>query len=145
MLSSVSRSSIPRPLPRPVGLPILVVSGLGFPLCQVAIAKLGQRGALLVEGITSALLVRDAYLVASGAPSRLRPIPGALPYVELAVAACASVLGLRAFTDRGLTEATSRSPSAGEVLRRAALGTLFGVHTGRFAVYLGLGRDRTSD
>ena len=79
----------PRPMPRAVGLPLLVLSGLGFPLSQLAIGKLGRHGALLVEGITTALLIKDTYLVASGAPARLEPVPRALLYAELGVAACA--------------------------------------------------------
>jgi hypothetical protein len=126
---------------RPLGLTVIVLSSLGFPLSQLAIGKLGRRGAVLVEGVTTALLVRDAYLVAAGNPARLEPLPTALLYAELAVAACGSALGLRALTDHGLREATSPTPGAGEVLRRAALGTLFGLHTWRYAIYLGLHRD----
>ena len=88
-------------MPRAVGLPLLVLSGMGFPLSQLAIGKLGRHGALLVEGITTALLIRDTYLVASGAPARLEPVSRALLYAELGVAACASALGLRALSDRG--------------------------------------------
>jgi hypothetical protein len=127
-------------MPRAVGLPLLVLSGLGFPLSQLAIGKLGRHGALLVEGITTALLIRDTYLVANGAPARLEPVPRALLYAELGVAACASALGLCALSDRGLSEATRRTPDAGEILRRAVLGTLFGLHTWRFTIYLGLAR-----
>jgi len=125
-------------MPRAIGLPLLALSGLGFPLSQFAIARLGRQGALLVAGITTALLARDAYVAASGTPARLAPVPKALLYAELAVAACASALGLRALRDQGISEATSRTPGAGEMLRRAALGTLFGLHTWRFAIYLGL-------
>ena len=127
-------------MPRAIGLPLLVLSGLGFPLSQVAMARLGRPGALLVAGITTALLARDAYLVASGTPARLALVPKALLYVELAAATCASALGLRALRDHGMREATSRTPGSEEVLRRAALGTLFGLQTWRFAIYLGLAR-----
>ena len=112
---AVSRSRNPRPMPRAVGLPLLVLSGLGFPLSQLAIGKLGRHGALLVEGITTALLIKDTYLVANGAPARLEPVPRALLYAELGVAACASALGLRALSDRGMAEATRRTPDAGEI------------------------------
>ena len=125
---------------RALGLPLFALSGLGFPLSQLAIASLGRRGALLVEAVTSALLARDAYLLASGTPARLAPVPKALLYAELAVAAWASALGLRALRSSGASEAASRTPGAGEVLRRIALGTLFGLHTWRLAIYLGLAR-----
>jgi hypothetical protein len=127
-------------MPRALGRLLLVISGLGFPLSQIVIRRSGRRGAFLVEGVTTALLIRDAYLVASGTPARLAPGPRALLYAELAVAACASAVGLRALTDQGISEITSRTPDEVELLRRAVLGTLFGLHTWRFAIYLGLDR-----
>jgi hypothetical protein len=135
----VSRSN-PRSLPRALGLPLLALSGLGFPLSQFAVGEFGRRGALVVVSVTTALLLRDAYLVASGVPARLEPVPKALLHAELAVATIGSLLGLRALTDRGIAEATGRTSDAGEILRRAALGTLFGLHTWRFAIFLRLDR-----
>lgn len=121
---------------RPAGLLILILSGLGLPLSQLAIRIFGRGGAVLVEGVSSALLVRDAFLVASGAPARLRPAAAVMLFVELGAALIATLLGLRTLTRGGSMEATKRNPGPAEELRRTALGTLFGVHTGRFAIYL---------
>jgi len=125
---------------RRASLPVLVLSGLGFPLSQVAISRQGRRGAVLVEGISTALLARDAYLVSSGTLGRLRPVPAVLLSLEFGAALCASVLGLRTLTSQGIDEATRRRPGKVEFLRRAALGTLFGLHSSRFAIYLGADR-----
>lgn len=134
----VDRSAVSTSRTRPAGLPFLVISGLGFPLSQMAIRRLGRSGAAVVVGVTTALLFRDAYLVSSGAPRGLRPVPAALLYLELGTALMASVLGLLALTSRGLAETTVQAPGVLEVARRVALGTLFGLHTWRFAIYVGM-------
>jgi hypothetical protein len=73
-----------------LGPAILVLSGAGFPLTQVAIARFGRRGALLVQAVVVGLLMRDIVLIASGAPSRLRPGPAVLLWAEAAAAAAAA-------------------------------------------------------
>jgi hypothetical protein len=130
----------PRLSPR--GLLLLVVSGLGFPLSQVAIAVLGRRGAALVETVVAAFLVRDARLLSDGT-ARRPPMPGALLCLELAAACLAGILGLRSLTSHGLRDATARRPGAVELVRRVALGALFGLHTWRLAI--SLGTERVSD
>ncbi len=137
---SVSRSLQPRPLSRVIGPPLLVLSGLGFPMSQLAIRRLGRSGAIIVEGVTTALAARDTYLVVSGVPDRLRLVPAGLLYAELAMAAVASVLGLRVLIDHETLQAAPRPAGVQELLRRVALGTLFGLHTWRFAIYLGAHR-----
>ena len=126
-------------MPPVLGALILVLSGLGFPLTQLAIARFGRRGAVLAEGVSAGLLVRDVALVRLGAPRRLRPVPAALLWCELGAAAVASVAGLSAIAAPG--RPLSRTPVAAlEVVRRASVGVLFGLHTYRFWIYLQPGR-----
>jgi hypothetical protein len=117
------------------GRGILVVSGLGFPLTQLVIGRLGRRGAAVVLAVTSALLVRDATLVALGTPRQLRRLPALLLLLETGAAAAATILGPVALARPG--HRVDRSP--GGVLegsRRLAVGLLVGVHTYRFWIYL---------
>jgi hypothetical protein len=128
-------SNLPRI--RPADLPLLIVTGLGFPLSQLVIARLGRRGAALVEAVAGVLFARDIWQLSTGAVDRSRPVPAVLLTLE-AVAACAAViLGLRSLTRRGVREATAPKPGALEVARRTALGTLFGLQVWRFAVRRG--------
>ena len=83
-------------MPHALGVLILVLSGLGFPLTQLVIARFGRRGAIVADGVSAGLLVRDVALVRLGAPRRLRPVPAALLWLELGAAAVASVVGLGA-------------------------------------------------
>jgi hypothetical protein len=118
-----------------VGTTLLVASSLGYPLTQVAIASLGRRGALAAEAVSAGLLVRDLVLVANGAPARLRPVPAALLGLEVAAAASATLLGAAAIVDPRGRPCRSGAGLV-QALRRAAVGTLFGVHTYRFWLYL---------
>ena len=121
-------------MPPALGALILVLSGLGFPLTQLVIARFGRRGAIVADGVSAGLLVRDVALVRLGAPRRLRPVPAVLLWLELA-AAVASVVGLGAVVSprraptRSLTGLT-------EAIRQASVGVLFGLHTYRFWIYL---------
>jgi hypothetical protein len=120
-----------------VGRVVLGLSGLGFPLTQVAIRRLGRPGAAVVAVVSVGLLARDAAMIVGGAPDRLRRGPAALLWLEAVAAAIASVLGLRLLVDaeaRG--HALDPRPSGAEALRRFALGALFGLHTLRFRIYL---------
>ena len=120
-----------------VGRLVLVASSLGFPLTQAAVRRGGQAGAVLVEAVAAGLLVRDAALIASGAPGRLRAGPAVMLYAEAAAAAVALVAGAPLLVSEGAREAAVPTRPVGrEVLRRAALGVLFGLHTARFRVYL---------
>jgi hypothetical protein len=133
----MDHSSSTAPRIRPTDLPPLIVTGLGFPLSQLAIRVMGRRGAVLVEAVVGALLVKDAQLLSTGSAGRSRPVPAALLYLEIGVACIAVALGLRSLTRRGVREATARKPGPWEMARRVALGALFGLHTWRFAI----GRD----
>jgi hypothetical protein len=120
-----------------IGRAVLVLSGLGFPLTQVAISRFGRRGAGVVEMVSLGLLLRDGVMIARGAPGRLRRFPAVLLRLETVAAAVAAVAGARLLIDRhALTRAASGRPDAPEGLRRAAVGTLFGLHTYRFWIFL---------
>jgi hypothetical protein len=127
---------------RALGAVILAASGSGFPLTQLALARLGRPGALLVGAVTVGLLARDLAMIARGAPSRLEAGPAALLYAETAVAAVAAATCLALATDDGLEAARTRGWHVGriELLRRVAMGTLFGIHTMRYRIYLAPGR-----
>jgi len=119
-----------------LGRVVLTLSGMGFPLTQLAIRRLGRRGAALVEVVCGGLLARDAAMLATGAPSRLRRGPAVLLWLEAAVGVVAVVAGLRPLRDGAARERTSEArPDAPEGVRRAAIGLLFGLHTMRFRIH----------
>jgi len=120
-----------------MGRAVLTLSGLGFPLTQLAIRRLGRRGAAIVEVVCGGLLARDAAMLTTGAPTRLRRGPAVLLWLETAVGVVAVVAGLRPLLDGAARERTSEArPDAPEGVRRAAIGLLFGLHTMRFRIYL---------
>jgi len=126
---------------RAAGFAVLGLSAAGFPLTQMVIRRWGRRGAVAVEAICAGLLLRDASMIAAGSPRRLRPGPAALLWWELGAAAVASLTGLpRAFGVRERELAWGVGPI--EIARRAAIGTLFGLHTWRFGIYLQPGQGR---
>ena len=114
---------------RSIGFAVLGLSAAGFPLTQLAIRRWGRRGGAFVEAVCGGLLVRDAALIASGAPRRLRPTPAALLWCEAAAAGAAVTFGLPLLVSK-------RPLPSIETARRAAVGTLFGLHTLRFGIYL---------
>jgi hypothetical protein len=122
-----------------LGPAILAVSGGGFPLTQLAIARFGRRGALLVQAVIVGLLLRDVGLIASGVPSRLRRDRALL--AETAAAAAAAGAGARLLRDPA--DAAARRAGwavpCGELFRRVAVGTMFGLHTVRFRTDLSPG------
>jgi len=127
----------PDRLSPPLGRAILGLSAVGFPLTQVAIVRFGRRGAIAVELVTAGLLIRDLVLVARGTPRRLRPGPAVLLGLETVAAGAAAALGLPAVRDRSaLDQAQARRATGLEIVRRAAVGSLFGLHTARFRIYL---------
>ena len=130
-----------------LGQVILGLSGAGFPLTQVVINRLGRPGAVLVTGVTAGLLVRDVALIARGAPGRLTPGPARLLWAETGAAAAATGAGLLLLRDPDV--AAARQPgwhvAPGEIARRVAVGTLFGLHTMRFRIYLAPGSGRRDE
>lgn len=121
----------------------LGLSGAGFPLTQLVIRRLGRRGALIAEGVCVGLAVRDAALIATGAPARLRRGPAFLLWLEMVAAVVAAGLGLRLAVDpAAAVRSADPRPDRVEIARRAAVGTLFGLHTVRFRIYLQPDRGR---
>lgn len=139
-----TRDARARPMNRFAGQAILGLSGAGFPLTQLAIRRLGRPGALLVIGVTGGLLVRDLAMVAGGAPARLQPGPARMLVAETVVAAAATAAGVVALGDRGLEAARTQGwhLPVTELLRRFLVGTLFGLHTMRFRIFLAPGSGR---
>jgi hypothetical protein len=123
-------------LRRSTGVAVLALSACGFPLTQVVIRRWGRGGAVAVEAVCAGLLLRDASMIAAGAPARLRPGPATLLWSELGAAAAACLTGLpRAFGVRD-DGAVAWGTGPTEIARRAAIATLFSLHTWRFAIYL---------
>lgn len=110
---------------------LLAASAAGAPLTFLAVRHLGRWGRVLVTTGCGVLLTRDASLVASGAPARLRPVPRALLLAEVTTSATA--VGTAALRRRLPRRSPERTPAA--LLGAAAFGTLT-IHTGRFAIYL---------
>ena len=91
----------------------------------------------MVEGVSLGLLVRDAALIAAGAPRRLRRGPAILLWLEFVAAATATVTSFRLLPDETARDAAvTPRPTPFEMVRRGAIGTLFGLHTLRFRIYL---------
>jgi hypothetical protein len=110
---------------------------MGFPLTQLAIRRFGTRGALVVEAVCGGLLIRDAAMLAAGAPGRLRRGPAILLWLETATGVAAVLTGLRPLLDADARERAVRPrPNRFEAVRRTAIGALFGLHTLRFRIYL---------
>ncbi len=121
---------------RRLGKVVLGLSAAGFPLTQFAIRRFGRRGAVITEGVCLGLAIRDAAMIADGAPSRLRRGPARLLWLELAAALTAAGLGLGLAGDDEAVERAVTRPDARETARRAAVAALFCLHTVRFWIYL---------
>ena len=120
-----------------LGQLVLGLSSAGFPLTQLAIRRLGRPGAIITEGVCVGLAVRDAALIATGAPRRLRRGPAFLLWLELVAAIMAVVTGVRLVSDpEASARADAKKPDRAEAARRAMVGLLFGLHTMRFRIYL---------
>lgn len=120
----------------PVPKLVLGLSACGYPLTQAAISRGGVRGARVVEAVCMGLMTRDAVMIAGGAPGRLRPVPAGLLWLELGAGVAASAGGLRLAVSPKAVERAASSPDRQEVARRAAVFTLFALHTVRFWIFL---------
>jgi hypothetical protein len=126
-----------------IGVVVLGLSACGYPLTQFVVRRWGVRGAAMAESVCLGLAVRDASMVASGAPGRLRRIPAALLRLELAAGIVATLAGLPLLLSvRSADRAAPATAGAADSVRRAAVATLFAVHTVRFGIYLRPGQGR---
>ncbi len=115
---------------------------LGVVAAPLVPRRYGRRGGLGVLGGVSVLLARDASMVLTGTPARLKVLPRALLYLELVSAATATCLGLAAWLrhDGYPQVASDRShPAANpavEAAARSIAALTFLLHTFRQAIYL---------
>ncbi len=122
---------------RAIGSIVLGLSACGYPLTQLVIRRWGVRGAAAAECVCAGLAIRDASMVASGVPGRLRRLPASLLRLELAVGVVASLAGLHLFLGaRSADRPAAARACAMDTVRRAAVAMLFAVHTIRFGIYL---------
>jgi len=122
---------------RAIGSIVLGLSACGYPLTQLVIRRWGVRGAAVAECVCAGLAIRDASMVASGAPGRLRRFPASLLRLELAVGVVASLAGLHPLLSaRSADRPAAARACAMDTVRRGAVATLFAVHTIRFGIYL---------
>ncbi len=122
---------------------VLGLSACGYPLTQLVIRRWGVRGAAVAESVCVGLAIRDASMVASGVPQRLRRLPAVLLRLELAVGVVASLAGMPPLLTARSADCESSAPiRAADATRRAAVATLFALHTVRFGIYLRPDRGR---
>jgi len=125
---------------------ILGLSACGYPLTRFVVRRWERPGAAVVGSVCVGLAIRDASMIAAGVPRRLRPVPATLLILELAAGVVASVAGgsllLSSSSDQQAT--APQGGNAGKA-ERAAVATLFALHTVRFGIYLrpDQGRRRT--
>ena len=115
---------------------VLALSASGYPLTQAAIRYGGMWGAGLTEAACLGLLARDAAMIGGGTPHRLRALPALLLWAELGASLAASVTCLPLLVQARSAERSVRSAGRLEAGRRAAVMTMFGLHTVRFWIYL---------
>jgi hypothetical protein len=121
---------------RAIGSIVLGLSACGYPLTQLVVRRWGVRGAAVAECVCAGLAIRDASMVASGVPGRLRSLPATLLRLELAVGVVASLAGLHPLLSGRSAGRPAAAACAAETVRRAAVVTLFAVHTIRLGIYL---------
>jgi hypothetical protein len=128
---------------RAIGSIVLGLSACGYPLTQLVIRRWGVRGAAVAECVCAGLAIRDASMMASGVPGRLRTFPALLLRLELSVGVVASLAGLHPLLSaRSADRPTAARACAAETVRRTAVATLFAMHTIRFGIYLRPDRGR---
>ena len=100
----------------------------------------------MAECVCAGLAIRDASMMAGGVPGRLRRFPAWLLRLELAVGVVASLAGLHPLLSaRPADRPAAARACAAETVRRAAVATLFAVHTIRFGIYLRPDQGRRPD
>jgi hypothetical protein len=122
---------------RTIGAVVLGLSACGYPLTQLVVRRWGVKGAVVAECVCAGLAIRDAAMVASGVPDRLRTVPATLLRMELAVGTVASLAGLRLLVSaESPDQAVSARTSAADDVWSTAVAALFALHTIRFGIYL---------
>jgi hypothetical protein len=118
------------PVPKPLELAVTMVAGAGLPISQLAIRRLGRPGAVAVMALSAGILAAD---VASLMGDRSEGSARRVVRLEAAAAAVATVTGALLLLDPGVQEARDEGWRVGrpEILRRIALGVLFGVLSAR--------------
>jgi hypothetical protein len=122
------------------GAAVLGITGAGFPISQLAIARFGQAGAVTVEGILLAMLAADLWSLA-GHGTRRRPVGERALLVAEAVAACGAVAASTwLLRDPEVTAARQKNwaVSRAELARRIAIGALFGMRSTRLRYLVAL-------
>ena len=112
------------------GAALLAASVAGVALAPLALRRLGRGGSLLVAAGCGALFARDAQMMLTGAPARLRPLPRLLLRTEVPVSGSAAGAALLA--------CWQQRPGMTRVAAVAAAAT-FAVHAVREAIYLSPG------
>lgn len=127
---------------RGVGMLIAVVSGSGFPLSQLAIARFGRPGALVVGAVSAGILVADVARIAGDRPAQRDVSQDRLLLAETAVAAVATIANLALVREGGVAAAQQRGWDVGpaELVRRITLGAMFGLHATQFRTFLKVSR-----
>ncbi len=127
---------------RATGAVVLGLSACGYPLTQLLVRRGGVPGAALAELVCAGLTIRDASMLASGLPGRLRKVPAALLRLEAAAGTVASLAGLHPLLNAQPDRRAASPAGAADNVRRAAVAALFALHTVRFAIYLSPGQGR---
>jgi hypothetical protein len=131
---------------------LLAFSVAGPALVVFLLRRRGRRGGLVVAAGCGVLVVRDAAMVATGVPARLRPVPRRVLFVELATFGVATSAGLWACVRRpsigktaaveGDSGATGSRAHAARRVATVAAAASFVLHTGRYAIHLSPSLDR---
>ncbi len=115
---------------RQIDLAVTIVVGAGLPISQLAIKRLRWPGAAVVTAVTAGILVADlANLATNSSTGTIRR----LVRLEAATAGAATVAGARLLLDPGVESALAEGWQVrrSEMLRRLALGLLFGILSAR--------------
>jgi len=122
---------------RATGVIVLGLSACGYPLTQLVIRRWGTRGAAIAECACAGLAIRDASMIASGVPGKLRRVPAVLLFLELGAGVAASLAGLPSLLSaQPAGRAAAARTCTADRVRRGSVAALFAIHTIRFGIYL---------
>lgn len=127
---------------------LLAAAALGVAAAPLAPRRYGRRGGLAVLAGVGVLAARDATMALTDVPARLKTLPRALLYLELASSATATLLGLAAWLrhDGHARAGSGRSLPAvnptGDAAASGIAALTFLLHTFRQAIYLTPGQGR---